>query len=249
MNGTARGRAGWKDANLYEVLAAGFARDRSTCAIEVPRAGQAPLRYSWLDIDRATAMLAALLTSLGLPADARLAVQVDKSVEALLLYLACLRAGYVYLPLNTAYRQAEVDYFVEDAEPAVVICSPANHAWMTDIAKRRGVAHVFTLGEHRDGSLLRAAAMQPASFRTVPRKADDLAAILYTSGTTGRSKGAMLTHGNLSANAQTLHLYWRWRRGDVLLHALPIFHVHGLFVAAHGALQRARVPASWSATG
>src|SRR5690606_6235522 len=135
------------------------------------------------------------------------------------------------LPLNTAYRQAELDYFVEDAQPGVVVCAPRDRAWIAAIAAKRKVAHGYTLGDDRSGSLLAAAAPQPATFRTAPRQARDMAAILYTSGTTGRSKGAMLTHGNLSSNALTLHLYWRWRRGDVLLHALPIFHVHGLFVA------------------
>ena len=224
------------NGNLYARLAGGFPQDRNACAIEVPGTGWRALYYTWNDIDHATARLASLLASLRLAPGARVAVQVEKSPEALLLYLACLRAGCVYLPLNTAYRQGEVDYFVENAEPAVVVCSPQNQDWVATVGRRRKVAHVFTLGEGRDGSLLEAAAAQPATFRTVPRKADDLAAILYTSGTTGRSKGAMLTHGNLSANALTLHLYWRWRRGDVLLHALPIFHVHGLFVAAHGAL-------------
>ena len=224
------------NGNLYARLAGGFPQDRDACAIEVPGTGRQALYYTWNDIDHATARLASLLASLRLAPDARVAVQVEKSPEALLLYLACLRAGCVYLPLNTAYRQGEVDYFVENAEPEVVVCSPCNQDWVATVGRRRKVAHVFTLGEGRDGSLLEAAAAQPATFRTVPRKADDLAAILYTSGTTGRSKGAMLTHGNLSANALTLHLYWRWRRGDVLLHALPIFHVHGLFVAAHGAL-------------
>ena len=165
-----------------------------------------------------------------------MAVQVEKSPEALLLYLACLRAGCAYLPLNNAYQQAEIDYFVDNATPSLLVCAPRNREWIAPIARRRKVAHLLTLGEDRDGSLLDAAAAQPSAFETTPMRDDQLAAILYTSGTTGRSKGAMLTHGNLASNALTLHRYWRWRRGDVLLHALPIFHVHGLFVAAHGAL-------------
>jgi malonyl-CoA/methylmalonyl-CoA synthetase len=224
------------DANLYTVLSAGFPPDRGACAIEAIRPGRPPLYYSWDDIDQATAKLANLLASLQLEPGARVAAQVEKSPEALLLYLACLRAGLAYLPLNTAYRQAEVEYFVENAAPDVLVCSPANLAWMEAIAGQHKVTHLFTLGDDRDGSLLAAAAAQAPRFVTVPMQADQLAAILYTSGTTGRSKGAMLTHGNLAANALTLHLYWRWRRTDVLLHALPIFHVHGLFVAAHGAL-------------
>jgi malonyl-CoA/methylmalonyl-CoA synthetase len=180
--------------------------------------------------------MANLLASLNLPKDSRIAVQVEKSPEALILYLATIRAGYVYLPLNTAYRAAEIEYFIENAEPAVVVCSPKNFGWVSQIAFKTGARHVFTLGENRDGSLLERASLQADAFETVERKTDDLAAILYTSGTTGRSKGAMLTHDNLASNAKVLHEYWRWQPGDVLLHALPLFHVHGLFVASHGAL-------------
>ena len=219
------------NANLYTVLAGGFPADRSQVALETP-----DLLYTWDDIDRASACLANLLASLGLAEGARVAVQVEKSPEALLLYLATLRAGFVYLPLNTAYREAEVAYFLGDAEPAVVVCASKNLAWMRKVAAQAGTAHVYTLDEDRTGTLLAAAGGLSQSFDTVARRADDLAAILYTSGTTGRSKGAMLTHGNLASNAQVLHRYWGWRSDDVLLHMLPIFHVHGLFVASHGAL-------------
>ncbi|MBK8764781.1 MAG: malonyl-CoA synthase [Burkholderiaceae bacterium] len=224
------------NANLYAILAAGFPADRSACAIEAVDGEGGSLYYTWGDIDRASARLANLLASLGLAAGARVAVQVEKSPEALLLYLATLRAGYVYLPLNTAYQAGELDYFIGNATPGLVVCSPAAHAWVEPIARQHKVRHVLTLGEQRQGSLLAGAAAHSDDFSTVRRRAGDLAAILYTSGTTGRSKGAMLSHGNLSSNALTLHQYWRWRRGDVLLHALPIFHVHGLFVASHGAL-------------
>jgi malonyl-CoA/methylmalonyl-CoA synthetase len=219
-------------ANLYALLEAHFPADRDGCCIET----QDGLRYSWRDISRASAMLANLLAKLRLPRGARVAVHAEKSPEALLLYLATLRAGYVYLPLNTAYQEAEVDYFVGNAEPSLLVCSPRNEAWMAKIAKRHRVPHLLTLGEARDGTLLSAAAACSDAFETVRRAPDDLAAILYTSGTTGRSKGAMLSHENLASNARVLHHYWRWRPGDVLLHALPIFHVHGLFVASHGAL-------------
>jgi len=229
-------RAAGAQANLYGVLAAGFPENRSACAIEASSPDGQPLYYTWHDIEQATGRLANLLASFRLQPGARIAAQVDKSPEALLLYLACLRAGHAYLPLNSAYRQAEVDYFIGDAKPDVLVCSPANEVWMAALAAQHNVAHLFTLGENRDGSLLTAATAQPAEFETAHAGADQLAAILYTSGTTGRSKGAMLTHGNLAANALALHRIWRWRRGDVLLHALPIFHVHGLFVAAHGAL-------------
>jgi malonyl-CoA/methylmalonyl-CoA synthetase len=218
--------------NLYALIAARFPDDRNACAIETHDG-----RYwSWRDLDRATGRIANLLAALRLPPGSRVAVQVDKSVEALCLYLATLRAGHVFLPLNSAYRQAEIDYFVENAEPGVVVCAPGNLGWIEPIARARGARHVFTLSDDGRGTLLEAAAPMKDAFRTVARAARDLAAILYTSGTTGRSKGAMLSHGNLSSNAKVLDAYWRWRRGDVLLHALPIFHVHGLFVASHGAL-------------
>jgi len=219
------------NANLYARLEAGFPRDRRGIAIETP-----DLLYTWDDLDQASACIANLLTSLDLPEGARVAVQVEKSPEALILYLATLRAGLVYLPLNTAYRAAEIEYFLGDAEPAVVVCASANLDWMRPLARKAGTAHVLTLDEDRTGTLLDAAAGQPRTFETAPRRADDLAAILYTSGTTGRSKGAMLSHGNLYSNARVLHGYWGWRSTDVLLHMLPLFHVHGLFVASHGAL-------------
>ncbi len=224
------------NANLYALLESGFPQDRSACAIETTDTGGRPLYYSWDDIDRASARIANLLVSLKLPAGARVAVQVEKSPEALLLYLATLRAGYVYLPLNTAYQEAEIDYFVGNAEPSLVVCAPGSAEWIGRIAKRHKARHVLTLGDDRTGSLLDAAARHSDRFETVRRKPGDMAAILYTSGTTGRSKGAMLSHDNLASNALVLKTYWRWRRGDVLLHALPIFHVHGLFVASHGAL-------------
>ncbi len=230
---TAAARA---DANLYTILRAGFPSDGGACAIETTGADGGALYYSWDDVERATARLANLLASLKMPAGARVAVQVEKSPEALLLYLACLRAGFVYLPLNTAYQEAELDYFVENAEPSLVVCASKNLPCVGAIAARRDVPHVLTLDDDRCGTLLERAAPLADAFVTVTRTADDLAAILYTSGTTGRSKGAMLSHGNLASNAQMLRHYWRWRRGDVLLHALPIFHVHGLFVASHGAL-------------
>ena len=224
-----------QDANLYRRFAERFPADRSACAIETPEG----LYYSWDDIEHASARIANLLASLDLAPGARVAVQVEKSPEALLLYLATLRAGLVYLPLNTAYRESEISYFVGNAEPDVVVCSPANFGWVSKIAFTNGARHVFTLGDDRTGSLLERAAWFGDTFDTVPRSPDDLAAILYTSGTTGRSKGAMLSHGNLASNTRVLHRFWGWGEregGDVLLHALPIFHVHGLFVASHAAL-------------
>ena len=222
--------------NLFTVLRAGFPADLDTLAIDVADGAAAGAHYTWRDLERGTAMLANLLHSLGLPAGSRVAVQTEKSVEAVLLYLAVLRAGLVFLPLNSAYQAAEIEYFITDAEPAVVVCAPKNFAWVSRIAFTAGSGHVFTLGEARDGSLLSRAAQHSDQQAPAVLRADALAAILYTSGTTGRSKGAMLSHGNLAENARTLKTYWDWQPGDVLLHALPIFHVHGLFVALHGAL-------------
>ena len=222
--------------NLFTALRAAFPSDLDQTAVETADGAAAPLRYSWRDLERASAMLANLIESLDLPPASRIAVQVEKSVEAMLLYLATLRAGHVFLPLNTAYQSGEIQYFIENAEPAVVVCSPANFGWVSKIAFNAGTRHVFTLGDDRSGTLLQRAAHQSDQHQPALRGDDDLAAILYTSGTTGRSKGAMLTHGNLRSNALVLRDYWGWQPGDVLLHALPIFHVHGLFVAIHGAL-------------
>ena len=219
------------NANLYALLEAGFPADRSAVAIETPER-----HYSWNDIEQMSARFANFLTQLKLPTGARIAVQVEKSPEALMLYLAAIRSGLVYLPLNTAYRASEVEYFLQDAEPSVVVCSGKNLEWIEPLAKNCDVAQVYTLDENGSGTLPTAAMNQASRFDTVTSQPDDLAAILYTSGTTGRSKGAMLSHRNLSSNAQVLNNYWGWRSDDVLLHMLPIFHVHGLFVASHGAL-------------
>ena len=221
-----------KNANLFAALRAAFPADLNATAVETDNG----LNYSWRDMELATAMLANLLVSLKLPAGSRIAVQVEKSVEAMLLYLATLRAGYVFLPLNTAYQSAEIEYFIGNAEPAVVVCSSKNFGWVSKIAFQAGTQNVFTLDDDRTGSLLDRAAHCSDQHTVEQTHADDLAAILYTSGTTGRSKGAMLTHGNMLSNAQVLKDYWGWKPGDVLIHALPIFHVHGLFVALHGAL-------------
>jgi malonyl-CoA/methylmalonyl-CoA synthetase len=224
------------NANLFCALSAAFPSDLDQIAVETTSPQGEPLLYTWRDLDHASGRIANLLASLTLPAGSRIAVQVEKSVEAMLLYLATLRAGYVFLPLNTAYQSGEIEYFVGNAEPAVVVCTPGNFGWVSKIAFKAGTQHVFTLGDDRTGSLLDRAAHHADDHQPVDKGVDDLAAILYTSGTTGRSKGAMLTHGNLLSNAVTLKDYWGWKPGDVLIHALPIFHVHGLFVAIHAAL-------------
>jgi malonyl-CoA/methylmalonyl-CoA synthetase len=186
---------------------------------------------SFADIDERTGRLAARLAALGGSVGERIVVQVDKSPENVLLYLAAERLGMVYVPLNTAYTSAELAYFLGDAEPAVVVCRPADEAEVRGLLTS---GRLVTLGTDGTGSLL-----DDIPDEVVPvaqRTPEDLAAILYTSGTTGRSKGAMLTHGNLLSNAQTLKVLWAWRHDDVLIHILPIYHVHGLFVALHGAL-------------
>ena len=223
--------------NLFAALRAAFPADLDSVAVET----DGGLAYSWRDLDRASAMIANLLQSLDIPRDPtgvppRVAVQVEKSVEAMLLYLGALRAGFVFLPLNTAYQSAEIEYFVGNAKPAVVVCTGRNFPWVSQLAFQAGTRHVFTLNDDRSGSLLERAAHCSDVQTPARRGLDDLAAILYTSGTTGRSKGAMLSHGNLLSNAVMLKDYWGWQPGDVLIHALPIFHVHGLFVAIHGAL-------------
>ena len=222
--------------NLFAALRAAFPADLDQTAVEATASDGQCLRYSWRDLDHASARIANLLESLHLPCSSRIAVQVEKSVEAMMLYLATLRAGHVFLPLNTAYQSGEIEYFIGNAEPAVVVCTPGNFGWVSKIAFTAGTQHVFTLGDDRSGSLLERAAHHADGHIPAERGPDDMAAILYTSGTTGRSKGAMLTHGNLLSNAVVLKDYWGWQPGDVLVHALPIFHVHGLFVAIHGAL-------------
>ena len=225
--------------NLYAALRAAFPDDLDATAVETATETNdhaQPQYYTWRDLERGSAMLANLLGSLNLPAASRVAVHTDKSVEALMLYLAVLRSGHVYLPLNNAYQASEVAYFIGNAAPAVVVCAEKNFGWISQTAFQAGTTHVYTLNDDRSGTLLDRAAYQSDQHSPVPRSADDLAAILYTSGTTGRSKGAMLSHGNLLSNARVLKDYWGWQANDVLIHALPIFHVHGLFVATHGAL-------------
>jgi len=185
------------------------------------------------DVFAGAGRMANALRGLGVGPEDRVVVQVEKSTEALLLYLGCLAVGAVFLPLNNAYTLNELDYFIGDAEPALVVCRPADKAGVDALCGKLKVPACVTLGQAGDGSLMEKVAAASPEFRTVERGPDDLACILYTSGTTGRSKGAMLTHRNLSSNALVLIDYWRFTRDDVLLHALPIFHAHGLFVASN----------------
>lgn len=177
--------------------------------------------------------MAAALVAEGVEPGDRIAVQTHKTVAMLELYVATVMAGAVFLPLNTAYKTAELEYFLSDATPKLLVCDPANLNALTPIAKSSGVKSILTLAADETGTLPEARDGQNPGFRAVARGPLDLAAILYTSGTTGRSKGAMLTHRALAANSETLKDYWRFTQDDVLIHALPIFHTHGLFVATN----------------
>ncbi|WP_333834853.1 malonate--CoA ligase [Rubrimonas sp.] len=184
----------------------------------------------------AAARMAAALAEAGAAPGDRVAVQVEKSLEALHLAMGLVLAGAALLPLNTAYTPAEIGYFLDDAEPAVFVCDPSREAALAPVAAQAGVGRVLTLGANGSGSLAEMAAALAPLAEAVPRGPDDLAAILYTSGTTGRSKGAMLTHRNIASNGATLVGTWGMGPSDVLIHALPIFHTHGLFVATNTAL-------------
>ena len=221
------------NANAYAALERSFAINAARPALEIGT--RRSCTYS--ELDRETARCAAALCNLGLQCGDRVAVQVEKSPQSLFLYLACLRAGLVYLPLNTAYPLAELAYFLSDAEPALIVCAPSGEAGVRQLVRTSGLgAQVVTLDADGGGSLSGAVRKAPGEFATVTAASDQLAVIVYTSGTTGRSKGAMLTHRNLVSNAMVLVDSWGFRNRDALLHALPIFHVHGLFVANHCAL-------------
>ena len=187
------------------------------------------LLLSFADCFAIAARFAHVLVRHGVVPGDRVAVQVEKSPNALCLYLACLRAGAVYLPLNTGYTPSELAYFASDAEPKVFVCAGRN---LEKVSAALPPLTFLTLDDDGEGgSLVQEAASLPADFPDAAVTTSDLASILYTSGTTGRSKGAMLTHGNLYSNAESLKHAWRFTADDVLLHALPIFHIHGLFVA------------------
>ena len=216
------------DYNLFSHFAAQFA---SHAARELLTTGEG-ISHTYRDIDERSARMAACLARLGARPGDRVSVQAEKSPESLCLYLASLRGGFVYHPLNCAYKQGELEYFLTDAEPAVVICDPDREADIRIIAARVGMPHVLTLDAFGHGTLSAAADVaDPDEGRSVPRGRHDLAALLYSSGTTGRPKGVMLSHLNLLSNTRALVDAWEFTSDDRLLHALPIFHVHGLFDA------------------
>ena len=211
--------------NLFARLVGGFPADRGRAFLETADGAAT----SFADLLDQAGRIASLLRASGVEPGDRVVVQVEKSVALIGLYLGVLQAGAVYVPLNPAYTAAEVAHFIADAEPKVLVCDPSGQAALAPLVGGRG--SVFTLGPEGEGTLLAQAARQPAETSVAERADADLAAILYTSGTTGRSKGAMLSHGNLWSNVATLHVAWGFRPDDVLLHALPLFHIHGLFVA------------------
>ncbi|MEF2553525.1 malonyl-CoA synthase [Aurantimonas sp. A2-1-M11] len=217
------------------LLATGLARPQSRFAI-LPDGRE----YTYGDVGTASARFANALVALGVEPGDRVAVQVDKSIDALMLYLGTVRAGGVFLPLNTAYTPSEIAYFLNDAKPRIFVCDPARREGLAAIAAEAGsgieTLGVRAAGGDNTGSLNDRAEAASGDFATVARQPDDLAAILYTSGTTGRSKGAMLTQDNLLSNAEVLRDFWRFTADDVLLHVLPIFHTHGLFVASNTAM-------------
>ncbi|WP_375453870.1 malonyl-CoA synthase [uncultured Methylobacterium sp.] len=193
-------------------------------------------RYSYADLLARSAAYANALVAAGVSPGDRVAAQVEKSPETVFLYLGAVRAGAVFLPLNTAYTATEVAYFFADAAPAVFVCDPERRDALASVAEAARVGRVLTLDAAGRGSMAEAADAQAPDFADVARGPEDLAAILYTSGTTGRSKGAMLSHDNLASNARTLVEAWRFTDRDVLIHALPVFHTHGLFVAINTVL-------------
>jgi malonyl-CoA/methylmalonyl-CoA synthetase len=213
-------------STLSARLSGAFARYSDKPCLRVPD-GRC---WTYGEIDSLAQSMVGVLRDLGVGRGDRVLVQVDKSVEAVALYLGCLKAGCAYTPLNTAYTQTEVAYFIDNADPGLVVCRPDDLASMTGAFAALAVRSLGAMGT---GSLMEAAEVADPVSATAPCEPDDIAAIVYTSGTTGRSKGAMLTQQNLLSNAETLVDLWGWRDDDVLLHALPIFHVHGLFVALH----------------
>jgi malonyl-CoA/methylmalonyl-CoA synthetase len=220
------------DENLYTILDRSFAAAGGRTAIRSP---SDETRLTYADMRHAVCRYANSLLALGVEPGDRVSVQVEKSIANVLLYLAVMKVGAVYQPLNTAYTESEVDYFVGDAEPKIIVCDPARQRAMRALGDLHGVLAAVDLDAAGEGSLASLAERMDNRHDTVPRSAGDLAGLLYTSGTTGRSRGAMISHGNLASNAATLVKLWDIRDGDVLLHALPNFHVHGLYVALNTA--------------
>jgi malonyl-CoA/methylmalonyl-CoA synthetase len=220
------------DSNMYGQIAAALDKRPDAVAIEA----EDSQRFRFREVDQWSARFANALVGLGLRPGDRVAAQVDKTPQSLLLYLACLRAGLIYVPLNTAYQSGELEHFLSDAEPSVIVGQPQAEPRLRRLAAVNSRIPILNLDENGAGSCTELAAGSDPGFDAAPVNADDVAAIIYTSGTTGRSKGAMVTHRNLISNTRALVSAWSFSEQDVLLHTLPIFHVHGLFVANHCAL-------------
>ncbi len=218
--------------NLFDIFAQRFPKDTNAPFLHLTDGST----VSYADMVHESGKIAALIQSLGVAPGDRVAAQVEKSATALMLYLGCLRAGAVYLPLNTAYTGDELDYFLTDARPTVVVCDPARHADTQARAAAAGVAHVLTLDAAGQGSLTDHTASAETLEGAHAATHTDPAAILYSSGTTGKPKGAVMSHGALAGNAEALRRVWQFGLDDVVLHALPVFHTHGLFVATNTVL-------------
>jgi len=219
-------RAG-RDLNLYAAYAQCF--PASDSVLLTTPCGE---RHSYGDAERYSAQVANYLTvELGLRPGDRVSVQVEKSPRLLWLFLGVLRAGLVFHPLNPAYTDTELDFFLHDAQPSLLVCDSAREAKLAALCADAAIGHVATLDADGGGSLWPAVARCPDRFATARTQADELAALVYSSGTTGRPKGIMLSHGNLESNARVLARHWGFTAADTLLHCLPVFHVHGLFVA------------------
>lgn len=217
-------------ANIYDIF-----RERFEEGTDFLLSARQTTLATYHELELRSAQYANRLSGLGLEKGDRVIVQVEKSVEGLFLYFACLRAGLIYLPLNTAYQRHELEYFVGNADPGLIVCTPQLEELFNSIF----TGPVFTLDKDGQGSINDHLHAESADYQTTSCTGNDVAAILYTSGTTGRPKGAMISHGNLATNGLALHKAWGWEKGDVLLHTLPIFHVHGLFVATHLAVLNA----------
>src|SRR5690625_259280 len=230
MTTASNARQGESNDNLYRLLSRQFEPRRDAVFLETEHGS-----WSFGDVEAAVDRLTRRLADWGVARGDRVAVQVAKTPQALCLYLACLRRAAIFVPLNTGYTRAELEFFVGDAEPKLVVTDPAREDALRDLAQPAD-SRVETLSADGGGSLTDGLAEVEPSTEVEAVQGDEIAAILYTSGTTGRPKGAMLSHANLRANALALEQAWGWRQDDVLIHALPIFHIHGLFVALHCAL-------------
>jgi malonyl-CoA/methylmalonyl-CoA synthetase len=217
-------------SNIYNLF-----RERSKSGKDFLRSADGAAISTYQDVEERSAQYANRLTELGLQKGDRVIVQVGKSAECLMLYFGCLRAGLIYLPLNTAYQVNELEYFVGNATPNLIVCSRDSQ----DLFSSFSSATISTLPTEGDHSAFENLDAEPKTFETIGCQKDDIAVILYTSGTTGQPKGAMISHGNLATNGLALHKAWAWRASDIMLHALPIFHIHGLFVATHLAVLNA----------